>query len=153
MTGFVMSGLAHHLVGLGHAIVAADLHPPDAALRAYLSGLPGPVTFGQLDVRDRAAVRALIADVRPDLIVHGAAITAIPPEAERARFAETTEVNVVGTLHVLDAVRATGARRTVVVSSGSVYGVRHDFAPISEDAAPAPQGVYPITKWAAEALA
>jgi len=40
-----------------------------------------------------------------------------------------------------------------VVSSGSIYGVRADMAPVVEDDVAAPQGVYPITKWAAEALA
>jgi nucleoside-diphosphate-sugar epimerase len=152
-TGFVMSGLAWCLAERGHAVVAADLHPPDAALRGHLGGLRGEVTLRQLDVTDAAAVRALIGDVRPERIVHGAAITAIPPEAERGRFVETTQVNVLGTLHVLDAVREFGARRTVVVSSGSVYGTRADREPVTEDAVPQPQGVYPITKWAAEALA
>jgi len=152
-TGFVMSGLARHLAERGHAVAAADLHLPDAALRGHLGGLDGAVTFRQLDVTNAAAVRALISDVRPERVVHGAAITAIPPEAERGRFVETTQVNVLGTLHVLDALREFGARRTVVVSSGSVYGARADRDPVTEDAVPQPQGVYPITKWAAEALA
>jgi nucleoside-diphosphate-sugar epimerase len=152
-TGFVMSGLARHLAERGRAVVAADVHAPDAALRAHLAGLSGVVTFRQIDVTDPAAVRSLVADVRPECIVHGAAITAIPPEAERGRFVETTQVNVLGTLHMLDAVREFGARRTVVVSSGSVYGVRADREPVTEDAVPQPQGVYPITKFAAEALA
>ena len=152
-TGFVMSGLARHLAERGHAVVASDLHAPDAALRAHLDGLAGAVTFRQVDVSDPASVRALIGDVRPERIVHGAAITAIPAEAERGRFVETTQVNVLGTLHALDAVREFGARRTIVVSSGSVYGARADRDPVTEDAVPQPQGVYPITKWAAEALA
>jgi nucleoside-diphosphate-sugar epimerase len=149
-TGFVMSGLARHLAASGHAVVAADLHPPAPDLRARLGA---SVSFRQLDVADPAAVQALLDDVRPERVVHGAAITAIPDEAERGRFIETAEVNVIGTLHVLDAVRRTGARRTVVVSSGSIYGVRTDQAPVTEDDAARPQGVYPITKWAAEALA
>jgi nucleoside-diphosphate-sugar epimerase len=152
-TGFVMSGLARHLAEQGHAVVAADLHPPDAALRAHLGGLAGEMTFRQVDVLDPGAVHALVAEAQADRIVHGAAITAIPPEAERGRFVETTQVNVVGTLRMLDAVRGLGARRTVVVSSGSVYGVRADRTPVTEDDVPQPQGVYPITKWAAEALA
>ena len=152
-TGFVMSGLVRHLATHGHAVVAADLHPPDAALRAYLTGLAGAVTFPQVDVADPSAARALLGAVRPERVVHGAAITAIPAEAERSRFVETAGVNVLGTLHVLDAVRQSGARRTVVVSSGSIYGARADLAPVTEDDAAQPQGVYPITKWAAEALA
>ena len=152
-TGFVMSGLARHLAAGGHAVVASDLHVPDAALRAHLGGLAGAVTFRQVDVTDAKAVHLLVGEVRPDRIVHGAAITAIPPDAERGRFTETTRVNVLGTLHVLDAVREFGAPRTVVVSSGSIYGVRADPTPVTEDDAAQPQGVYPITKWAAEALA
>jgi nucleoside-diphosphate-sugar epimerase len=152
-TGFVMSGLARHLAERGHALVAADLHAPDPALRAHLGGLAGAVTFRQVDVSDQTSVRTLIDDVRPERVVHGAAITAIPTEAERGRFVETTHVNVLGTLHVLDALRGFGARRTIVVSSGSVYGARADREPVTEDAVPQPQGVYPITKWAAEALA
>jgi nucleoside-diphosphate-sugar epimerase len=152
-TGFVMSALARYLAERGHHVVAADLKPPDAALRAHLSGLRGPVELREIDVTDPAAATALAGETRPDLAVLGAAITAIPVEAERARFVATTEVNVLGTLHVLDAVRRSGARRTVVVSSGSVYGARADREPVAEDAAPNPQGVYPITKWAAEALA
>jgi nucleoside-diphosphate-sugar epimerase len=152
-TGFVMSGLVRHLAVNGHAVVAADLHRPDEALRRHLEGLPGLVTFRQLDVTNPEAVSALFSEVGPERVVHGAAITAIPPEAERGRFVETTQVNVLGTLHALDAVRKLGARRTVVVSSGSVYGVRADREPVTEDAVPQPEGVYPITKFAAEALA
>jgi nucleoside-diphosphate-sugar epimerase len=152
-TGFVMSGLARDLAGRGHSVVAADLHLPDAALRQHLDGLGGAVTFCQLDVTNAGAVRALIGERRPERVVHGAAITAIPAEAERGRFVETTQVNVLGTLHVLEAIREFGARRTVVVSSGSVYGTRADEEPVTEEAVPQPQGVYPITKWAAEALA
>jgi nucleoside-diphosphate-sugar epimerase len=152
-TGFVMSGLARHLAERGHAVAAADLHLPDARLRGHLEGLAGPVTFREVDVTDAAAVRALVGDVRPERVVHGAAITAIPAAAERGRFVETTQVNVLGTLHVLDAIRERGARRTVVVSSGSIYGTRADMDPVGEDADARPQGVYPITKWAAEALA
>jgi UDP-glucose 4-epimerase len=153
-TGFVMSGTVRDLAGRGHAVVAADLHPPDDALRAHLTGLAGPVTFRRVDVADPAAVRALVADVAPERIVHGAAITSIPADAERGRFVETAAVNVLGTLHLLEAVRALGGRRrVVVVSSGSIYGTRADRAPVDEEDAARPEGVYPITKWAAEALA
>jgi UDP-glucose 4-epimerase len=152
-TGFVMSALARHLAERGHHVVAADLRRPAAALRTYLSGLRGPVEFREVDVAKGSATGALVDDVRAELVVHGAAITAIPAEAERARFVETAEVNVLGTLHTLEAIRRAGARRTVVVSSGSVYGVRADRAAVSEDDAERPQGLYPITKFAAEALA
>jgi UDP-glucose 4-epimerase len=151
-TGFVMSSLARELAGRGHDVVAADLKPPDEPLRRHLSGLTGRVSFHQVDVRLPEAVAALVHETRPERAVHGAAITSIPPETERARFTETVAVNATGTLHALEALRATGAGRVVVVSSGAVYGPRPDLRPIVEDDAKDPQGVYAITKWMADAL-
>ena len=152
-TGFVVSNLTRHLLDAGHDVVAADLVEPDEPLRRFLGGLRGSVSYRRLDVRDPAAVRALVAEIRPEHAVHGAALTSVPEETERRRFLETTEVNVVGTLQVLEALREAGARRTVVVSSGSVYGPRPDLHPIVEDDPGNPQALYPITKWSADLLA
>ncbi|MBI3824958.1 MAG: NAD(P)-dependent oxidoreductase [Candidatus Rokubacteria bacterium] len=153
-TGFVMANLVRHFLEAGDTVIAADLNPPDAALARFWARLAGRADFHRLDVADAAAARAMIAEVQPEATVHGAAITTIPPEMERARFVETVRVNVDGTLHVLDALLAARARgRVVVVSSGSVYGPRADRAPITEDDPKAPQGVYGMTKWMAESLA
>jgi nucleoside-diphosphate-sugar epimerase len=152
-TGFVMASVVRHVAKLGLDVIAADLNPPDDALRQHVEGLPGTVRFSRLDVTDRAAVVALVRETRPVRAVHGAAITAIPPDVERARFAETAAVNITGTLHVLAALADTGCARVVAVSSGSVYGRRQNLAPISEDDAKDPQALYPMTKWAGDMLA
>ena len=153
-TGFVISNLTRYLAENGHEVVAADLKEPDEPLRRYLTGLPGAVTFRRVDVADRQAVRGLIREVRPERTVHGAAITSVPLETEQTRFLETVQVNVMGTLHMLEALREEGTGgRVVVVSSGSIYGPRPDLRPISEDDPGNPQGLYPISKWAAESFA
>jgi nucleoside-diphosphate-sugar epimerase len=152
-TGFVMANLVRHLAELGHDVVAADLKPPDAPLKQFVDGLPGKVSFRQLDVTDGPAVRALVRETRPDRAVHGAAVTAIPPDVERARFVETALVNVGGALHVLASLADAGVGRVVAVSSGSVYGRRENLAPISEDETKDPQALYPMTKWAGDMLA
>jgi nucleoside-diphosphate-sugar epimerase len=152
-TGFVMSNLARHLAQRGHDVVAADRLPPDPLLRAALEGLPGPVRFRQVDTTDPVAVRALVEAEAPARAVLGAAVTAIPPDAERARFLETVRVNVDGTLTVLDALRAAGTGRVVVISSTSVYGARGGSSPIREDEPKNPGTLYELTKWAAESLA
>jgi dTDP-glucose 4,6-dehydratase len=152
-TGFVMANLLRHLAEGGHDVIAADLKAPDALLERFLEGLPGHVRFRQVDVTDRAAVRALVREMRPARAVHGAAITAIPLDVERARFVETTEANIMGALHVLVALADAGIGRIVAVSSGSVYGRRESLAPISEDETKDPQALYPMTKWAGDMLA
>lgn len=152
-TGFVMANLVRHLADSGHDVVALDLKPPDAALKQFLTGRRGTVDFRQVDVTDRAAVRALIGGVRPDRAVHGAAITAIPPDVERARFIETAHVNVMGTLNVVSALGEAGAQRLVAISSGSIYGYRNDLAPIVEDDDKDPRALYAMTKWAGDMLA
>ena len=152
-TGFVMANLVRHLAEGGHDVVGADLQPPDLPLRRFLENLPGSVSYRQVDVTDRAAVAVLVQDVRPARAVPGAAITSIPPEVERARFVETVDVNVTGTLNVLAALAQARPGRVVVVSSGSVYGPRESFTPIREDDAKDPQTGYPMTKWAGDMLA
>jgi nucleoside-diphosphate-sugar epimerase len=152
-TGFVLSNLARHLAAAGHDVVSLDRFLPDEPVREFLSGLPGSVAFRTLDVTDAGAVRTAVRDIGPGRVVHGAALTSIPPDTERARFVETAEVNIGGTLNVLEACRAHGVLRIVVVSSGSVYGPRPDLTPIHEEDAKEPVGVYGVTKWAADALA
>ena len=68
-TGFVMANLVRHLAERGHAVVAADLNPPDEQLRRFLSGLAGEVGFLPMDVTDPDAVRARVAEVRPERTV------------------------------------------------------------------------------------
>ncbi len=152
-TGFVMANLVRHLAERGHDVVGTDIKPPDPPLRRFLESLPGSVNFRQVDVTDRAAVAVLVQDVRPARVVHGAAITSIPPDVERARFVETVDVNVTGTLNVLAVLAQARPGRVVVVSSGSVYGPRESFTPIREDDAKDPQTGYPMTKWAGDMLA
>jgi nucleoside-diphosphate-sugar epimerase len=153
-TGFVMANLVRHLGERGHDLVAADVVAPDAPMTRFFSGLPGRVAFERIDVTDRAAVGALVTRLRPERAVLGAALTSIPPETERERFLATVDVNVVGTLNVLEALRATRTGRVVVVSSGSVYGSRADVTvPVGEDDAKLAQGVYGLSKWAADAFA
>jgi nucleoside-diphosphate-sugar epimerase len=152
-TGFVMANLIRHLAERGQDVVGADRKPPDRSWRRFLENLPGRVRFRQVDVTDRAAVAVLVQDVRPARAVHGAAITSIPAGVERARFLETADVNITGTLNVLAALAQVGSGRVVAISSGSVYGPRESLAPIREDDVKDPQAGYPMTKWAGDMLA
>ncbi|MFZ1725389.1 MAG: NAD-dependent epimerase/dehydratase family protein [Albidovulum sp.] len=138
--------------------------PPDADLKDFLSSVLERVTFVTGDVR---CPEEWIDQIKPDsvdLIVHGAAVCPINTDAEktleRASIATTVDINVMGTVAVLEwARRLPNLRRLVYVSSG-VYGYGRKVGPnaphegpIEESAPLMPQdATYDITKAAGEWL-
>ncbi|MBH3341401.1 GDP-mannose 4,6-dehydratase [Pseudomonas mendocina] len=89
---------------------------------------------------------------KPDAVIHLAGQTFVP-EAFRDP-ARTIEVNVIGTLNLLQALKSEGfAGSFLYVSSGDVYGqVRDADMPITEELAPRPRNPYAVSKVAAELL-
>jgi nucleoside-diphosphate-sugar epimerase len=89
-----------------------------------------------VDVLDRAAVLAAVAQVAPDAIVHMA--TAIParlhPRRMTAEFALTNRLRTEGTRHLLDAARTSGVRRVIVQGLAYAYepadGLADEDAPL-----------------------
>lgn len=142
--GFIGFALCRRLAEAGHAVVAFDdLSRGDAA------NLPEGATLVRGDIRDADAVRAAVSAVRPDAVIHLAAIHYLPDCA--ARPDETREVNIEGTRRVLDACRAGGVRRVVFASSVAVYARSDDAC--SEDLTPiAPIEVYGESKLEGERL-
>ncbi|HUZ63580.1 MAG TPA: GDP-mannose 4,6-dehydratase [Acetobacteraceae bacterium] len=130
-----------------HAIAALQVAFPHAEIIGT-SSTGGE--FRLLDVTDRAAVRALVAEVRPASCLHLAAVSAIG--AARADPGLAWSVNLHGTLHLAEAIRDLApACRLVHVSSAEVYGgsFRAGRA-LAEDALPAPMNIYAATKAAAD---
>jgi UDP-glucose 4-epimerase len=84
-----------------------------------------------------------------DVIFHQAAKRSVPRSLVEPLL--TTDVNVRGTLNVLEAARASGAR-VVYASSSSVYGDQETL-PLHEGMLPGPKSPYAATKLADEALA
>jgi UDP-glucuronate 4-epimerase len=106
----------------------------------------------ELDIRDAAGVKSLVSQFRPDAIVHLAARAGVRPSIDDPAF--YAEVNVLGTVHWLEAASRLEPRpRFVYASSSSVYGDRPD-APFREtDSVDLPISPYAATKKACELLA
>lgn len=104
------------------------------------------------DIRDAGATRDMVAELRPDSVLHLAAQSFVPRSFEDPR--ETFEINVLGTLNVLQALSAQAfSGRLVYASSGDVYGrVPEDALPVDEKLMPAPRSPYAASKIAAEQL-
>jgi len=102
-------------------IVIADMRPP----RAFK-----PRTdFAELDVRDAAGIRELLAREQPDALVH-LAFVLNPIKDEQLMY----DVDVNGTHNVLQAASAAGTEQVLVTSSTTAYGAFPDNpVPITED--------------------
>ncbi len=155
--GFVGSRLALALVARGDSVVGIDnfdLYYAREHKDRHLSELLGSPLFAlhPLDLRDAQGVRELVGREQPQAIAHLAAMAAV---RYSTRFPLLYgEVNVQGTLSLLDAARALGELpRCVLASTGSVYG-RDTPLPFREDAAAAlPLAPYPASKRAMELFA
>jgi len=102
----------------------------------------------ELDVVDRAGLQAAFEEARPEVVYHLAAQASVVVSVENPR--RDCEVNVVGTLNVVDLASARGVPVVFTSTGGALYG---DDAPrpTPEGRIPAPLSPYGASKWAGEA--
>ena len=105
-----------------------------------------------VDLRDAAATSAMVGSAAPDAVLHLAAQSFVPDAVRDP--AATLEINLFGTLNVLQALKKCAFRgRMIYVGTGDVYGmVPEDALPVAETRLPAPRNPYSVSKLAAEAL-
>jgi GDP-4-dehydro-6-deoxy-D-mannose reductase len=106
-----------------------------------------------LDVTDTAAVERVVAEVAPDGVFHLAGQAFVPDSQQQP--GRTFEINTIGTVNVLAAVRrARPGARVLAVGSGEVYGMIDETnLPIDEDCPLRPLNPYAASKAAADLVA
>lgn len=102
------------------------------------------------DLRDAAQVGAVVKAVRPEVVVHLAAISFVA----HGQVDDIYMANVVGTRHLLDALaqQGTGVRKVILASSANIYG-NSDATVLDESVPPAPANDYAVSKLAMEHMA
>lgn len=144
--GFIGSALVDGLQAAGGTVHVLD----DLSFgRRELAHVPDE-RFHLADIRNARAVGDVMAEVRPESVIHLAAIHFIP--YCNANPAEAADVNINGTVHVLDAcAKVRSVQQVFVASTAAVYPIA-DGA-INEDAATGPMDIYGTTKLATERIA
>jgi len=138
--GFLGSSLANQLAREGHQVRGLDdLSTGDP------KSLSPDVHFTRGDVSDRPKLWTLLQEV--DVVYHLAARVSVPESVLYPR--DYNNVNVGGTVALMEAMRDVGVRRVVLASSGAVYGDLAD-QPLTESLTPAPRSPYAVSKLSAE---
>jgi UDP-glucose 4-epimerase len=145
--GFIGSNLVDALVARGDGVTVID-----TLLTGKRENLAGALARGAVletvDVRDADAVLAVFQAARPEAVFHLAA--QIDVRHSVARPADDAQTNVLGTIAVLEAARATGVRRLINTSTGGgLYGDA-DVLPTPEDSPIRPLAPYGQSKLGAE---
>ena len=145
--GFIGSNLVDALLDRDHRVAVLD--DLSTGKRENLTGaLQRGATLHAADVRDRAAVAAVFDRAHPEVVFHLAAQIDVRYSVDDP--AGDAVSNVLGTIAVLDAARAAGARRVVNTSTGGgLYG-EADLLPTPEDYAIKPLAPYGQGKYSAE---
>jgi len=141
--GFIGSHVVDALLADGYAVTAVDdLSSGDAARVADAAELVA------LDIVDLQALEAVVRKVKPRAIFHLAAQASVVVSVQDP--GRDCDVNVKGTLNVVEASGRVGAPVVFTSTGGALYG---DEAPMptGEDRIPAPLSPYGASKWAGEA--
>jgi nucleoside-diphosphate-sugar epimerase len=140
--GFIGSHLAGALAMLGASVVVLD--DLSAGSRENVQ-VAGEVEFMQGSILDTDVLRRCTNGCR--FVFHQAAQVAVPRSLEYPRL--YGEVNMLGTVNVLDAARHAGVERVMFAASSSAYG--ENPVPWVETMTPRPRSPYAATKVAGEA--
>ncbi len=145
--GFIGSHLVDRLIAEDHEVVVVDNFssgkPANLAAAAAAAGTR--LVVHEADIRDDS-VTGLIANESPEVVFHLAAQADVRVSVARPVF--DAEVNVIGTLRVLEGARQGGARKVVFTSSGgTIYGEPDVAAlPVDETYPQHPVSPYGVAK-------
>ena len=151
--GFIGSHTVEALLQRGHCVSVLDdfndFYDPSVK-RRNVAAFRGRAELIEADIRDMARLKDAFTKGRFETIIHLAARAGVRPSLAQPLL--YTEVNVLGTQHLLELARTFGVRKFIFGSSSSVYGVNQKVPFSENDSIFKPISPYAATKLAGEAL-
>lgn len=136
--GFVGGYLIRELNAAGQEVFATCLENEN---------ISGSCTVRTLNILDADAVSGVIGEIKPDVIYHLAAQSSVSLSWKKPQL--TADINVIGTINVLEAVKNSEKKdiRLILIGSGEEYGfIRKDACPLTEEEPLNPGNIYAATK-------
>ncbi len=140
--GFVGSNIAENLATENHIIIIDNLI---SGKKENITEFQDKVEFINTDIRDYDSILSFFEEI--DLVFHAGANIFIEKSIKDPKY--DAEVNVIGTINVLEACRKCNVKRLIFSSSSAVYGDSVSL-PIKEDHPIKPDSPYAITKRTSE---
>ncbi|EEF58963.1 SDR family NAD(P)-dependent oxidoreductase [Pedosphaera parvula] len=154
--GFIGSHVCERLLQSGHSVWALDdLNPfyspavKESNLRE-VAALGKPFKFVLGELSDARIVGNVFKEVQFDQVIHLAARAGVRPSLDEPEFFQ--QVNVEGTVNILEAARRHGVKKVLIASSSSVYGVNRKIPFAESDPVFSVISPYAASKLACEAL-
>lgn len=141
--GFIGSNIVDALLRDGNKVRVLDNF--SSGKRENLSSVLSKIELVEGDIRDKAVVANAISGI--DYILHQAALKSVPKSMGQPHL--YNDVNITGTLNILEAARDAKVKRVIFASSSSVYGEVKKL-PEKEDFCPFLISPYALTKLAGE---
>lgn len=141
--GFIGSHIADAFIQAGHSVVVVD-----NLITGKAANLNPRAKFYRVDIRNRDALEMVFQLERPDVISHQAALANVRESVEHP--AEYAQVNVVGSIHLLELARQYGIQKIIYASTGGACYGEPIKLPVTEDHPINPLDPYGASKHAFE---
>lgn len=155
VAGLVGSHLAEALLDRGDSVVGVDNFNDYYSVKQKRSNVAGFVdhdrfTLCETDIRDAGQIRTIFDNHRPAAVAHLAAMANVRYSIGRAPL--YADVNVTGSVNLLEAAKDLGVSNFVFASTSSAYGHTKQLPFTETDPSNAPLSAYPATKKAIELM-
>ena len=155
VAGLVGSHLAEILLAEGAKVVGIDNFNDYYSVDQKKSNIAGfkdndRFVLCHEDIRDADRMMDIFKEHKPDAVAHLAAMANVRYSIGRAPL--YTDVNIVGSVNLLEAARLTGTENFVFASTSSIYGHTKQLPFVETDACNAPLSAYPASKKAIEMM-